>query len=307
MATPNDVYNIDRRLGKGGSATVYEAHSGQGVRVALKMVHAATAAASVHDIENEIAILSSVSHPNIVRLHSAVDAGEYKVLALELCSGGDLCRRYMASAQRPSEPEMRRIMAQLCDAVAYLHARSIAHCDLKPENVLLDGEGNVKLSDFGLSRRPADRLTACCGSLDYVAPEVVYDPARGYSGYKADVYGLGVTLYVMATGRLPYTASSTDDLLEQMRQRPVPALPTTLSVGLRDLLRQMLSHDPARRPSVQQLQKHPWLAWASAAVPKRPVPSRGPACDADCTATHSARRAVEAVLGAASPLCETLL
>ena len=166
-------------------------------------------------LRTELKIHCQLSHPNIVALKSSFRDSDNVYMVLELCSNGSLMDM-VKRRKRLTEPEARFFMVQLIGACEYMHTCRVIHHDLKPANILLDKEMNVKVCDFGL----ADQLTSLderkmsiCGTPNYVAPEVMFDSERGH-GFEADVWSLGVVLYNMLVGRAPFHAKTVNETYE---------------------------------------------------------------------------------------------
>jgi len=222
---------------------------------------------------------------------------------MEYVGGGELFDRVAAGGPLP-ETAARRLAAQLAAGLAHCHALGVFHRDLKPENVLLTVGGDAKLSDFGLgylqgpaggggsgnSAAPALQAAAAaghgddksasllldttCGTPAFVAPEVLR--RAGYAGGPADVWSLGVTLFVALTGRLPFDEPSLGALFRKICAAAF-TIPPRVPPGAADLLRRMIVPDPAARLTAAGVLEHPWVA-AGTGVPPRPLlPRRAPA------------------------------
>ena len=178
---------------------------------------------------------------------------------LEYCPGGELFD-YIVDRDRLCEAESRKFFRQICAAVAYIHEAGYAHRDLKPENILIDEEHRLKLIDFGLCAKPMGGmdtvLETCCGSPAYAAPELV--TGRNYLGSEADIWSMGVLLYALLCGFLPFDDENISSLYKKI-QSGVYEKPDWLSKGSLSLLQAMLQTDPKRRITVKQLLEHPWL------------------------------------------------
>ncbi|XP_068266183.1 maternal embryonic leucine zipper kinase-like isoform X2 [Nyctibius grandis] len=180
-------------------------------------------------------------------------------LALRYCPGGELFD-YIISKDRLSEEEARVFFRQIVSAVAYVHSQGYAHRDLKPENLLIDKEHNLKLIDFGLCAKPKGgldyHLNTCCGSPAYAAPELIQ--GKAYIGSEADIWSMGVLLYALLCGFLPFDDDNVMALYRKI-MRGKYSIPKWLSPSSTLLLNQMLQVDPKKRITVKHLLSHPWL------------------------------------------------
>jgi len=249
-------------IGAGGFAKVKKTkHKLTGERVAIKIMDKA-ALRETNDLERvylEIQALKDLNHQNISELYFVHETSTKFYLVLEFAHGGELFD-YIVARERCREEEARAFFRQIASAVAYCHSKGIAHRDLKPENLLLDKESNIKLIDFGLIARPAnlsgDLLSTCCGSAAYAAPELI----RGekYVGPKADMWSLGILLYALLCGFLPFDDDNTQRLY-RLIQRGTYEIPPWLTVESQKLIGALLRHKPDSRLTMDQLLKHPWL------------------------------------------------
>jgi serine/threonine protein kinase len=194
----------------------------------------------------EIDIIQSVHHPNIVDVREVLVIPENVMIVMEHCPGGHLSGCFGQPNDR------RRICLQVARAVAHLHSLGIVHRDLKPENILLDGDRNVKLADFGFARRlDADGLLETpCGSPSYAAPEILM--GKPYDGQKADVWSLGVLLCQVESGRLPWTATNHVQLYYQISTGNY-RLPEDLAPDIAQVVTACLDPHYSKRPTVAQL------------------------------------------------------
>ena len=256
-------YEIDREIGRGGMGIVYRAKDRRLKRtVAIKLLPPEFAFRS--DIRQrflrEAETAAQLSHPNIVPIYS-VDERDGLVYFVMACVDGDNLAKVMHDRGRLSPEDTRRIVREVADALAYAHARGVVHRDIKPDNILLDGEGGRALiTDFGIARaaEAATRLTAtgmAIGTPAYMAPEQAAGD-REVDG-RTDLYSLGIVAYQMLAGELPFSASSTAAMLvKHISERPIPLeqrradVPTDMSRAVMMLLEK----DPADRfPSAAAL------------------------------------------------------
>ncbi|HEX7303040.1 serine/threonine-protein kinase [Lentzea sp.] len=245
-----DRYELADVLGTGGMAEVRRAWDKRLHRhVAVKLFQAGTELSHERRFDNEIKTLASLSHPRLVQVHDAGTCGGTPFVVLQLVDGCTLRHRIV---EGPLEVEdVKRIGADLADALAYVHAMGVVHRDVKPSNVLLDQEGNTHLADFGLARVvDTTRLTRpdqVVGTAAYLSPEQV----RGEELTGAvDVYALGLVLLECLTGHREYQGSEIEAAVARLHRRP--AIPAELPPNLRRLLTTMTSLSPRRRPSAEE-------------------------------------------------------
>jgi serine/threonine protein kinase len=208
--------------------------------------------------EQETRVLSTLSHPNIVRFEEVVFTEQLIFLVMEYCPRGDLYL-HVASVSGLQEPHAKRLFYQIASALHYIHERDIAHRDLKPENILLDIDLNAKLADFGLCHNTSPRalLKTPCGSPCYAAPEILLN--LEYDGKMADMWSLGVVLYSMVTGSMPWDHTNPIEMYRQIHECQIE-IPDYLSLPLRTLLTTILVKDPLQRPTIEKVLESSWLA-----------------------------------------------
>jgi serine/threonine protein kinase len=216
----------------------------------------------------EAAILQGMEHPYVVKLIDVYVSPRAVYLIMELLHGGDLFDRIVEKG-RYSEVQGRRIMRRLLSAVCYLHEeRNIVHRDLKPENILCvshDNDIEVKLTDFGLAKaiNGEDGLKTFCGTPQYFAPEVLRRrhtvAGRGRYGKQADMWSLGVVLYVLLSGTPPFDVGQGFDVVGDAKIEFPEEHWAGVSDKARDLVRCLLVTDPRKRVSVLQACKHEWI------------------------------------------------
>ncbi|XP_044970930.1 CBL-interacting protein kinase 22-like [Hordeum vulgare subsp. vulgare] len=263
-------YELGRVLGRGGSSKVYRARDIRtGVFVAVKAIRkphhpfspemAATARRSV---ERELAALRRVKgHPHVMRLLDVLASRSTVYLVLELARGGTLLSA-MDERGRFDEPTARRLFVQLVSALAHVHSRGVFHRDVKPENLLLDEHGDLKLTDFGLCTLAgrhlgADGLAATrCGSPAYVAPEILYK--KRYDAGKVDVWSSGVALFSLTAGYLPFNDANLMGMYRKIFSGRFRC-PRWFSPELRCLIGRMLDPNPDTRIKIGEIMEHPWL------------------------------------------------
>lgn len=225
--------------------------------------------------EREVRTLQTLNHPNIVRLYDVVYEDNLIYLIMEYCQHGELFQ-FIIDQQRVPEFLARNIFKQLLDAIAYIHSKSVAHRDIKPENILLDAENNAKIADFGLCHPITNKLLETpCGSPFYAPPEVIAN--EQYDGKASDVWSLGVVLFTMVTGSLPWRQANQTQLYLQIQNADF-VIPGFVTPNCRDIIQRCMSHNPSERPMPMDLIMHPWfeeqneMAQLFGSKPRLPVP-----------------------------------
>jgi len=252
-------YQLGRFLGRGASATVWEAfHNDFNHAVAVKVFDQGVK--DRNQARREMRALAQVRHPRILEAYEVIESSTHSQLICELIDGESL-RTYTQRQplQRLDEQLGRTLFQQVVDGIRFCHERLVVHRDLKLENLLLDTADTVKLIDFGFATQVASktsRLRAFCGTPSYMAPEIVR--GESYSGFSTDVWALGVILFAMLTGTLPFTGRSEVQLYAKIR-RGAYIIPEFLSDAPKRLLKGLLRLEATSRPSAMALHKHPWL------------------------------------------------
>uniref|UniRef100_A0A3B3C583 non-specific serine/threonine protein kinase n=1 Tax=Oryzias melastigma TaxID=30732 RepID=A0A3B3C583_ORYME len=263
-------YLIGRKLGEGSFAKVREGlHVSTGEKVAVKVIDKRKAKKDSYVTKNlrrEGNIQQMIRHPNIAQLLDILETENSYYLVMELCPGGNLMNR-IYDKKHLDERETQKYIRQLVLAVEHLHRAGVVHRDLKIENLLLDEQNNIKLIDFGLSNCAgilgySDPFSTQCGSPAYAAPELL---SRKKYGPKVDVWSIGVNMYAMLTGSLPFTVDpfSLRGLHQKMVDKEMNPLPPWLSTGALCLLKKLLEPDPNKRPNIHQVMADSWLQLAN--------------------------------------------
>ncbi|XP_047549690.1 serine/threonine-protein kinase SIK3 isoform X4 [Lutra lutra] len=252
-------YEIDRTIGKGNFAVVKRAtHLVTKAKVAIKIIDKTQLdEENLKKIFREVQIMKMLCHPHIIRLYQVMETERMIYLVTEYASGGEIFDHLVAHG-RMAEKEARRKFKQIVTAVYFCHCRNIVHRDLKAENLLLDANLNIKIADFGFSNlfTPGQLLKTWCGSPPYAAPELF--EGKEYDGPKVDIWSLGVVLYVLVCGALPFDGST----LQNLRARVLSGkfrIPFFMSTECEHLIRHMLVLDPSKRLSMEQICKHKWM------------------------------------------------
>eukprot|EP01135_Chromosphaera_perkinsii_P008945 Nk52_evm1s1532 gene=Nk52_evmTU1s1532 len=252
-------YETDNAIGEGNFAQVKIAtHVVTGEKVAIKMIDKTKLDKTTRPkLYREVRIMKTLAHDNIVRLYEVIDTTDYLFLVLELASGGEIFD-YLVSHGRMKEKDARKFFRQIVSAVDYCHQKRIIHRDLKAENLLLDNYLNIKLADFGFSNNfhPSKQLETWCGSPPYAAPELFQ--GQKYVGPEVDMWSLGVSLYVLVCGALPFDGTT----LAKLRARILAGkfkVPFYMSAECENLIRKLLVIDTKERYTMEQVKADPWL------------------------------------------------
>ncbi|XP_074137857.1 maternal embryonic leucine zipper kinase isoform X2 [Sminthopsis crassicaudata] len=253
-------YELYETIGTGGFAKVKLArHILTGEKVAIKIMDKNTLGNDLPRVKIEIDAMKNLSHQHICRLYHVLETDNKIFMVMEYCPGGELFD-YIIAKDRLSEEETRVFFRQIVSAVAYVHSQGYAHRDLKPENLLIDEYHKLKLIDFGLCAKPKSNkdyhLQTCCGSPAYAAPELIQ--GKSYIGSEADVWSMGILLYALLCGFLPFDDDNVMALYKKITRGKYD-IPKWLSPGSILLLQQMLQVDPKKRISVKHLLSHPWI------------------------------------------------
>jgi serine/threonine protein kinase len=259
---PGTSYRLDKTIGKGSYGRVKLATDlRSGERVAIKFIAKASMVKPAHwtRVRREVNLMSLACHPHVIRLEEWRETPEDVMIVMEFVTGRDLFERINERREkRYSEAEARPIFRQLVSALEYCHANRIVHRDLKPENVMVDERGNAKLIDFGFANlfHPRSTLTTNCGSPLYAAPEIVQ--AKPYVGPEVDIWSLGVVLYAMLVGALPFEDENLKGLYRKIGEGRF-AFPEHVSPPARELVRGMLAVGVLDRLTIAQIKASPWV------------------------------------------------
>ncbi|XP_033870236.2 serine/threonine-protein kinase DCLK2 isoform X3 [Acipenser ruthenus] len=261
-----DKYKIGKVIGDGNFAVVKECVEwSTGKEFALKIIDKAKCSGKEHLIENEVAVLRRVKHPNIIMLIEEVDTAAELYLVMELVKGGDLFDA-ITSSTKYTERDASAMVYNLAGALKYLHCLNIVHRDIKPENLLVcehpDGTKSLKLGDFGLATVVEGPLHTVCGTPTYVAPEIIAE--TGY-GLKVDIWAAGVITYILLCGFPPFRSENNlqedlfDQILEGRLEFPSPYW-DNITDSAKELIGRMLQINMEARYTAEQVLAHPWVA-----------------------------------------------
>ncbi|KAH9525949.1 testis-specific serine/threonine-protein kinase 4 [Dermatophagoides farinae] len=272
-------YKLGQRFAEGGFASIYYAtHIMTNIQVACKKIDIAKSksrvinadSSKIEDLKNELFILKKLNNPYIVKLYAHFVINTSLYIFIKLANSGTLARHVRVKGVL-KERESQMLFAQMLVAIEYIHSMNIAHRDLKLENILLIRHPNEKLTilvtDFGLSRLISYDYSGnvvlnrtYCGTMDYMAPEIIKE--RPYNAFMADIWSLGVCLFVMLNDRFPFEAKNSYNQLQLQLQHcwtfsdNVAENPPDILIHI---LTAMLEPDPMKRIKIQHLIHHPWI------------------------------------------------
>eukprot|EP01061_Rhynchopus_euleeides_P007986 TRINITY_DN1704_c1_g1_i1.p1 TRINITY_DN1704_c1_g1~~TRINITY_DN1704_c1_g1_i1.p1 ORF type:complete len:426 (+),score=124.45 TRINITY_DN1704_c1_g1_i1:313-1590(+) len=265
-------YKLVEVLGEGTYAKVYRGVSDKtGVEYAVKCIQKQDLlkqAKGKNLLVREIRAMQCLrGHPNIVELKEIFQTPRNVYLVMEIVKGGELFYKIKEKG-RLEEDEARGYFQQLMKAVIYCHGNLVAHRDIKPENIILTHDGVLKVADFGISNlqkinesgevSSSLKLKTICGTLHYIAPEVISDTRMGYNGFKADVWSCGVVLYHMIVGDLPFRGTQPSIVVRKVKTSPPEEAP--MSSGARKCIWWLLTKDPDDRPESRNVAEDEWFA-----------------------------------------------
>ncbi|XP_043065032.1 MAP/microtubule affinity-regulating kinase 3-like [Drosophila ficusphila] len=255
----NGVYRISKTIGKGNFAKVKLAiHVPTGREVAIKVIDKTQLNTSARQkLYREVKIMKQLNHPNIIRLFQVIESERSLYLVMEYASRGELFDHLVKNG-RMRERDAQIIFRQLVSAIQYCHSKSIVHRDLKAENLLLDRNMNIKIADFGFSNTfdPNSQLETFCGSPPYAAPELFR--GKKYAGPEVDSWSLGVVLYTLVSGSLPFDGVTLKELRERVL-RGKYRVPYYVSLDCEILMRKFLVLNPAQRTTLSAVMSDKWI------------------------------------------------
>jgi len=284
-------YKIQHTLGEGAYSKVKSAYSSRlGREVAIKCINTQLAPTDFVEkfLPRELKTLPVLRHDNIVRVYEILEykptdtqaSDGYVYIVMEAARNGDMLRYIQRKGALP-EPEIRHYFNQLVQAVNYCHNQNICHRDLKCENLLLDKDFKLLLTDFGFSKSMTydqnNRISLSntfCGSAAYAAPEIIQ--GQSYDPRMHDMWSVGVILYIMACGHMPFDDSNVKKMLRvQLRNhlKFPPRVTHLLSEDLKNLIRSLIEPNVSQRATMEQVLRHPFLIGDKSSTSSRPVSS----------------------------------
>jgi len=269
-------YEYVREIGSGAfSVVLLVLHKGTGVHYACKVCSRNLLQRNgIFDrFEREMRILQSIKHPNIVELVDVVYDEKLIYLVMEFCEKGELFQ-FIVDQKRLDESMAKQVFSQIVNAIKYLHDRDIAHRDIKPENILLDSDMNVKLADFGLCHNVNSSclLKTPCGSPFYAPPEVIAN--KEYDGKLSDIWSIGVVLFTMITGSLPWKSGNQTQLFLQIENADY-TIPRWIPHNIQTLIKGLMAPNPRDRIPTNDILNHPWFSEESSPIDQlKPIQER---------------------------------
>lgn len=250
----NDRYRLDEKLGEGGMALVFQATDLMLERtIAIKILRKnfSSSQAFQQRFKEEARAAANLTHPNIVTVHDFGFDQNRLFIVMEYVPGSDLKEIIKAHAPLPI-PQASRLFIQACAGIGYAHRAGLVHCDIKPHNMLVTPDNRVKVTDFGIARalasvQPDEQTQAIWGSPAYFSPEQAAGRAPSPA---SDVYSLGVVLFEMLTGELPFREATPQDMALKHRYEPPPSprhINPEISPALEEIILKVLSKEPSAR------------------------------------------------------------
>jgi len=268
-------YSLQKVIGHGTYGTVRLARDAQtNGMYAIKILtkEHMKDAKHVTRVQREIRFLKLLHHPHIVKVKDVYESARDIFIVMEHVTGGELFD-YIVSHGRVKEKEARRFFRQIVSAVKYCHQNSVIHRDLKPENLLLDEHKNIKLIDLGFANnyKQSQLLETYCGSPNYAAPEMI--SGQKYNGPEVDIWSLGIILYALVCGCLPFE----DKVLKKLCQKIVRGEydpPDDLTIECLHLISRLLDVNPDTRATLDEIFEHEWVNYGYEDPPQSYVPTR---------------------------------
>ncbi|KAF9900374.1 hypothetical protein BX616_002607 [Lobosporangium transversale] len=268
------TYKLGNCIGRGQFGSVYKAmNMVTGQMVAVKRIKIDGLKDEERDmLMQEVDLLKSLAHPSIVKYEGFIKTEDYLNIVLEFVENGSLLTTLKSFGAFPEKLVVAYVV-KILEGLVYLHGKEVVHCDLKAANILTTKNGNVKLSDFGVSlnlKVKESDFGAVAGTPNWMAPEVI--ELKGASP-ASDIWSLGCTIIEMLTGRPPYADLLAMTTLFRIVEDERPPLPSDVSADLLDFLCQCFQKDPALRPSAGDLGRHVWIKRNFAAKELKPMDS----------------------------------
>lgn len=250
-------YDIIQKIGEGSQSEVFLGrHRLFHGPLAIKIVYKDENPSELKYMEQEIDIMQKCVHPHILEFFDIVEEEKEIAIIMGYATNGTLATEILKKGIL-EEKNAHKFFMQLLSAVEYLHfEKQIIHRDIKAENVLIDGNGDCRLGDFGYSK-PTDGLLSntACGTPAYMSPEVI--TKHPYT-YPSDIWSLGILLYLMVTGKFPFMESSITKMLSAIVEKE-PYIPMEIDPSLGELILRMLHKDPDQRATIKEIKANEWV------------------------------------------------
>lgn len=259
--TSIEFYRVVNLIGKGafGKVLLCE-HRLTGKKVAIKAIPKAQLQnqRSQKKVFQEVYILRKIKSRYVIKILEVFESDKNFLMVLEYAGGGDLLH-YVRDKGKLKEEEAKKIFKQIVQGALVIHEAGILHRDFKLDNILIDSSySTIKICDFGVSKivKPGEIIMDQCGTPAYLAPEIIKN--EGYEGYTVDIWSIGIVLYTMICGTIPFRATNISDL-HKVILSGVFDIPNEVSETAKDLLRKMIVVEPSERCSLQDVLTHPWF------------------------------------------------
>ncbi|XP_033115912.1 testis-specific serine/threonine-protein kinase 3-like [Anneissia japonica] len=257
----NQGFEVGKTIGEGAYSKVKDGWSNLHNRqIAIKIISLKDAPGRYMKkyLPNELEIIRKVKHERVIEVLSVIECDAHIYIVMEKAVHGDLLARIELFGPE-TEKGARRTFKEILEVVEYFHEEGIAHRDLKCENILLDQNNHVKLSDFSFARncKSGDKCSTFCGTLEYIAPEVLrqddYDPRV------ADIWSIGVILYIMLVGHRPFNTESIPKLMKEQKEGVTFPDSCNLSSEVKELMKSMLTIDVEERTNICNIRNSEWM------------------------------------------------
>ncbi|KAJ3318945.1 hypothetical protein HDV06_006934 [Boothiomyces sp. JEL0866] len=225
---------------------------------------------SLSSFQKEVLLMMRFNHPNIIKIFKVIESKSDLYIVMAYAPNGDLAS-LVAKQGYLTEPEARRIFRQIVSGLDFIHSSKVVHRDLKMENILLDQNSNALITDFGLGRsfQNSDYMRTSCGTPNYSSPEMI--SGKPYSGTKTDIWSMGVILYAMVTGTLPFDGNSVKSVFKKITLVEY-VIPPNLSWELSSLIKMILVGNPDKRYDLDTIREDRWINMGYIVPPEHVVP-----------------------------------
>jgi serine/threonine protein kinase len=268
-------YRLEKTIGQGTYGKVkLGIHMKTNEKVAVKIIEKSQLQSQkqIARLQREIRFLKLLYHPHIVKVYDVIETTECIYIVMEYAVGGELFD-YIVAHKRVKEKEARAFFRMVLSAVDYCHKNSVIHRDLKPENLLLDETKSIKIIDFGFGNTYIENgyLDTFCGSPFYAAPEMIL--GKKYEGPEVDMWSLGVILFALLCGHLPFDDANMKELYKKIASGTY-TVPDYLMPDARHLISRLITVDPHKRATLDEVMHHRWVNEGYSHPPSNYMPIR---------------------------------